>query len=163
MSNSWSTVRFLTFAENEALLNFIVDTAVRAVLPLISIPAFSVSTFSRPFMNFFVFPSLSFPSFHFSFPLVSSLFLFYYNFQKYINDPVIIDYCIVSNIHRIIQHCAYLCLAVTRRAYWRHAVCEGECNHQNSHYPRKCERWLRGKRVSVQSIESSLQDPGSRI
>ena len=35
MSNSWSTVRFLTFAENEALLNFIVDTAVRAVLTLI--------------------------------------------------------------------------------------------------------------------------------
>ena len=37
MSNSWSTVRFLTFAENEALLNFIVDTGVRAVLALISI------------------------------------------------------------------------------------------------------------------------------
>ena len=29
MTNRWSNIRFLTFAENEALLNFITDTVVR--------------------------------------------------------------------------------------------------------------------------------------
>ena len=43
MTARWSNVRFLTFAENEAILNFIVDTVVSTVPPCVRVCLFPFS------------------------------------------------------------------------------------------------------------------------